>query len=187
MRAGWILNYVSNEKSIHFQIRFLRLRIPVQPAGWWYFLLLIIPTINSSKIFPDARVVTLWWDRSCSCWTGARKRRPLETRCCTPQGIKSKKPINKFWSKQTFLTSFDSLKRAFEGVKILQANDFSDVSWSRSFKMLIYFTWLFSDWERRGGEGAEGAGPNLNMTQKLNKTQTQLQFLDSCKSKTFLH
>ena len=146
MRAGWILNYVSNEKSIHFQIRFLRLRIPVQPAGWWYFLLLIIPTINSSKIFPDARVVTLWWDRSCSCWTGARKRRPLETRCCTPQGIKSKKPINKFWSKQTFLTSFDSLKRAFEGVKILQANDFSDVSWSRSFKCsFIYYFQIEKD------------------------------------------
>ena len=34
------------------------------------------------------RVVTLWWDRSCSCWTGARRPRPLETRCCTPQGIK---------------------------------------------------------------------------------------------------
>ena len=32
-------------------------------------------------------------------------------------------------------TSFDSLKRAFEGVKILQANDFSDVSWTKTFRI----------------------------------------------------
>ena len=36
--------------------------------------------------------------------------------------------VHKDFPTNNFLLSFDSLKRAFEGVKILQANDFSDVS-----------------------------------------------------------